>query len=425
MSKDVNNVLMIAYHFPPCVGSSGLLRSFCFARDLPKFGWQPEILSARPLAYEQTSDELLDGIPSEVKVHRALAFDAQKHFSIAGRYPDSLALPDRFVSWLPFAVASGLFALWRGGARCIWSTYPIATSHLIGYTLARLSRRPWIADFRDPMVEYVAADDLWVPTDPRIRRLRLSIEQLAVTHAKALIFCTEGARAICLERYGDAVAERTHVVPNGYDEEIFSQLESSPASAERRPNAGLKLLHSGIIYPSEDRDPSHFIRAAVRLRQRGLLTPGEDRIVFRASGHDEWLQRLVEENDAADLIEIAGRYPYEKALREITAADGLLVFQGYTSNPAIPAKLYEYIRAGRPIFAMADAAGDTAGLLGKLGVPHLADLQSADDIETQLADFITRVRDGSLSGITHETALTFSRVNRAQELAAVLDGISA
>ncbi|WP_276678948.1 hypothetical protein [Nitrosomonas europaea] len=35
----------------------------------------------------------------------------------------------------------------------IWSTYPIATAHLIGLTLQRLTGIPWMADFRDPMVQ--------------------------------------------------------------------------------------------------------------------------------------------------------------------------------------------------------------------------------------------------------------------------------
>ena len=35
----------------------------------------------------------------------------------------------------------------------IWSTYPIATAHLIGETLHRRSGLPWIADFRQHGVQ--------------------------------------------------------------------------------------------------------------------------------------------------------------------------------------------------------------------------------------------------------------------------------
>ena len=51
------------------------------------------------------------------------------------------------------------------------STYPIATAHLIGFVISRVSRRPWIADFRDPMFD----DDF--PRDPMQRRAHSRIER--------------------------------------------------------------------------------------------------------------------------------------------------------------------------------------------------------------------------------------------------------
>ena len=45
----------------------------------------------------------------------------------------------------------------------IWSTYPIATAHLIGAELHRKTGLPWIADFRDPMAQdgYPADPVIW------------------------------------------------------------------------------------------------------------------------------------------------------------------------------------------------------------------------------------------------------------------------
>ena len=37
--------------------------------------------------------------------------------------------------------------------QAIWSTYPIATTHLIAAELQERSGLPWIADFRDPMAQ--------------------------------------------------------------------------------------------------------------------------------------------------------------------------------------------------------------------------------------------------------------------------------
>lgn len=35
----------------------------------------------------------------------------------------------------------------------IWSTYPIATAHVIASALHRKTGIPWVADFRDPMAQ--------------------------------------------------------------------------------------------------------------------------------------------------------------------------------------------------------------------------------------------------------------------------------
>ena len=39
----MKRILMIAYHFPPLTGSSGIQRTLRFVQHLPAFGWQPSV----------------------------------------------------------------------------------------------------------------------------------------------------------------------------------------------------------------------------------------------------------------------------------------------------------------------------------------------------------------------------------------------
>ena len=55
----VKRALLVAYHFPPVSGSSGVQRTLSFSRDLAEFGWQPVVLSAHTRAYPATSDHQL------------------------------------------------------------------------------------------------------------------------------------------------------------------------------------------------------------------------------------------------------------------------------------------------------------------------------------------------------------------------------
>jgi len=94
-------VLMIAFHYPPFQGSSGVLRTWNFSRYLARFGWEPTLLTAAERAYPniQAGGEGSLQIPQHVQVWRALAWDTARHFAFRGRYPRRLALPDRWVSW--------------------------------------------------------------------------------------------------------------------------------------------------------------------------------------------------------------------------------------------------------------------------------------------------------------------------------------
>ncbi|MGH8802466.1 MAG: hypothetical protein ACREX6_09285, partial [Casimicrobiaceae bacterium] len=149
----MKRVLMIAYHFPPLAGSSGIQRTLRFVRHLPEFGWEPVILTTMIGAYERTSPDLDADVPAGLIVERAFAFDAARHLALAGRYPGPLARPDRWMTWRWDAVRRGMDLVRRLRPEAIWSTYPIATAHVIGAALERRTGLPWIADFRDPMAQ--------------------------------------------------------------------------------------------------------------------------------------------------------------------------------------------------------------------------------------------------------------------------------
>ena len=53
----VKRVLMIAFHFPPLRGSSGIQRTLKFAQYLPQFGWTPVVISAHPRVQRETLAE--------------------------------------------------------------------------------------------------------------------------------------------------------------------------------------------------------------------------------------------------------------------------------------------------------------------------------------------------------------------------------
>ncbi|MCS6943933.1 MAG: glycosyltransferase, partial [Sutterellaceae bacterium] len=216
------------------------------------------MLTAKALAYERTAPDLLREIPPSTHVERTFALDTARHLTLFGRYLSSMARPDRWVSWSWSAVPAGVRLIERMRPAAIWSTYPIASAHVIGAELQRRSGLPWIADFRDPM-----AQDGY-PADPKTWRAFKRIEERVAQSAARLVFASPSARDTYVRRYPDTPRDRFLVIENGYDEEIFARVERDAARTEPLNPGRVTLLHSGIVYPSE-RDPTALFQALAGL----------------------------------------------------------------------------------------------------------------------------------------------------------------
>lgn len=409
----MGQVLIIAYHFPPCVGSSGLLRSEKFSRYLPEFGWQPIVLTLHPRAYESIDIRSTERV--HVPVVRTFALDTKKHLSFRGSYLDWMALPDRWVSWVLGAIPAGLSIIRKYRIEVIFSTFPISTAILIGLILHRLTAKPWVVDLRDSMTE----EDY--PKDARSRKVRRWIERQAMRHASRVVFTAASTQMMYLDRYPELSREKCLLIPNGYDEDDFTSLNlRQPQTVpSTRP---MLLLHTGLVYP-EERDPRPFFHALGRLKRERKLSAADLLIVFRASGSEELFQRKINELDIVDIVQLQPHVPYWQSLQECADADGLLLFQAANCDHQIPAKAYEYLRLGKPILAMTTQTGDTAALLNEVGGATILKLAEEEDIYNGLPEFLAAVRAGIHPLPRLADIQRYARKKQAEELAKCLTEI--
>ncbi len=415
-SSRQRRVLMVAYHYPPCFGSSGIQRTLKFTRHLPANGWQPIVLSAHPRAYPEVSDGQLREIPDSVEVHRAFALDTARHLAVGGRYARRLALPDRWASWWLGAVPAGLALIRRHRPSVLWSTYPIATAHRIGLTLHRLTGLPWVADFRDSMTE----DDY--PRHPLDRQAYVKIEQRVVACASRLIFTAPSTRSMYLERYPSLSPDRCVLIPNGYDEEDFHGL-AGPTLRSPGTESPLRLVHAGLIYP-EERDPRPFFRALASLKGSGQVSSRSLRIELRAAGSEPEYRALLAELGIQDLVHLLPALPYRQALEDCASAEALLLLQGPSCNHQIPAKAYEYLRLGPPILALTTEEGDTAALLRDTGGATIVGLLDEPALRHAIPRFLAAVREGMHPLPSKTRVEAYARHHQAGELAASLDRLA-
>ena len=98
-----------------------------------------------------------------------------------------------------------------------------------------------------------------------------------------------------------------------------------------------------------------------------------------------------------------------------------MILQASNCNAQIPAKMYEYLRASRPVLVLTDPTGDTAGVARHAGIESIAALDSSDEIFSLLVRFL----DGEPIGMPSSDAVGgASRRARTIELAKILDEVA-
>lgn len=417
-AEQMRKALLIAYHYPPIQVSSGVQRTLAISKYLRDHQWQSVVLTAHPRAYELTSTDQLQDVPEGVEVCRAFALDTARHLSFRGRYLQWMALPDRWVSWVLGGFVSGLKLIRKHRPEVIWATYPIGTAFLLAVVLSKVTGIPWVADFRDSML-----DDSY-PRDKWQRKAHRLIERWVINSCQSAIFTTPSTLKMYKARYPHIPDSRWKVVPNGYNEEIFSDVERKRVNSTSavKGSAPLVLLHSGVVYASE-RNPSHLFQALSELKSEGAINADRLQVVFRASAHEDLYQPEVEALGISDLVIFKPAIGYRDALEEMLSVDALLVLQGASCNHQVPAKIYEYFRAGKPLLSLTDKRGDTAATLESVGQSSIARLDCPIEIKLTLLEFLQGLEAHTLRGADALKTAQYSRQEGAAVVATVFEKI--
>jgi hypothetical protein len=403
---------MVAYHYPPEGGSSGVLRTLKFSKYLPEFGWQPHVLTLRKSFYQVRDERLLEDIPKEVVVHRTFGVDTARHLSLRGRHLSALAVPDRLIGWLPFAVARGLRVIRKERIDALYSTCPAPSAHLIAWVLSRISGLPWLADYRDPWIE----EGIF----PRPGTLRYKFESFleanVIRECTYMIATTPHLAREFRERYPQLEEKRVRVIFNGFDEADFTGLNASSWPKQ------FEILHAGLLSRSY-RNPFKFLEVMSELMRKGQLSASLLRITFIGSG--SWVdshefRNKVESLGLGNSVSIENRVSHREALERMTKAAVLLLLQASDDTRAlIPAKAFEYLRVGRPILALT-LPGATADLLHEQVNSFTVDPSEKESLATAVLSLYGSWSDRCARAVPEDIA-RYERRNLTRELTTILD----
>jgi glycosyltransferase involved in cell wall biosynthesis len=361
-------VLVIVRDYPPA-NTPAALRALGFTRYLPEFGWDTSVMAVRSPARDGGAPARSRQAADPDRVYRAFGFDSKQVFSVGGRYPHLLAMPDRNVSWLPGGVIQALRAVRRDRVDVLLSTGPPLTAHCIAHVVQRIGGLPWVADVRD----------LWDGPPPQARLAHAVEHRLARRLLRACDRVTAVTDAIAAglpRTYGVELAHKMHVLPNGFDEQEFAALDASVARAER-----FTIAHVGHT-AGNYRRPGVYLAALRDSLDRGDLP--SDTVMLFVGGDAASVRAQTNAVGLQDVVSFLERVPHVEALREMCSASALLLLQGDEFRHAVPSKAYEYLRSGRPIAALVTPDGESARLLRQFPGVFLASPERPDEIAAAL-----------------------------------------
>jgi glycosyltransferase involved in cell wall biosynthesis len=413
------HAVFVAFHVPPEASSSGVLRTLKYIRYLDELGWRVTVISPAVSAYEVTDPALEAQLPSSCRVERTPYLNTKRNLSLFGRYPALLAVPDRWLGWLPWGVAAGRKISEIDPFDVIYSTSPHATAHLIGWRIARTSRRPWVTDFRDPWFE--EPPEPGAPTGPVFRTIDRWLERRVIERCTHVVTSTTQLRDLLRERYPQLPPAKVTAILNGYDEADFARLPPPGAGNSDR----LLIVHAGSINP-EFRDPRPLLRALRIAADRSSIDIARVRLRFLGGGEfgeSATMRETLAACGVGGAVEFVGRVTYDEALREFGRADVLLLLQASEDTiNLVPAKLYEYLRAQKPVLALV-RPGAAAEILATTGGGWAVDPRDTEALTRGVADVYEAWRTGTLQAHSADLAALrqFDRKVLTGQLATVFE----
>lgn len=241
----------------------------------------------------------------------------------------------------------------------ILSSSPPVSSHWTAYRLARQLGLPWVAEFRDLWVGG-AGYNSYLPR----RIIDQCVERRWLQKANALIGVTEGFSKYLGGAIGDP--KKVTTIRNGFDEEDFVRAERCDSSAAREC---FEFRFMGTLY--RNTSPGPLLRVIPSFFEKFPEFKGKVRFRFVGRVGERFLGPFSEiRSEFPGSIILEKSVSHSDSIKLMLEADALMLFigGGVKAESIVPCKLYEYIRAKRPILLFGPEGGEADLLLQSVGL---------------------------------------------------------
>ena len=397
----MKKLLFITYYFPPS-GGAGVQRVLKFVKYLREFDIEPVVLTVENGDFPTRDESLIDDVPATTKVYRTKIFEPYALYrKLTGKSPDApvdvnnipkpgekrsfsehvaefvrsnFFIPDARIGWLPVARAQALKIIAEEKIDCIYSSSPPYTTALIAKSLAKKTRLPWIAGFRDPWTGFLSTPIRY----GLAKKIDTYLERSVYEQCDKLEVAWKGIGKDFQKKYPDIDSSKIVHIENGFDDADIPSL-TFPR------NDRFTITYTGSMYGK--RSPKPFLDAVKSLMAQGKVDPKKIKLKFIGRFGANLLP-LFEDEGLYGIVEVKSYMPHAESVKELLKSDALLlvVDDAEGSEEIVPGKVYEYIGTSRPIITLA-LEGAIASLIGETNAGIVANFRNLSEIESAVLHY--------------------------------------
>ncbi len=425
----MKKVLIITYYWPP-KGGVGVQRWLKLTKYLCQQNYQPIIYTSANGLSPLEDYNLKSSIPKGLKVLKKRIFEPQKILSFFTRKKpssDVLIIPKpsvfkKIILW----IRANFFV---PDSRCFWirpsvnflteyikknkidiiiSSGPPHSMHMIALKLKlKYNHIKWIADFRDPWTDIEYFEKL--PMLSFVRNKHKKLEKKVLTSSD-LVLSVSSSWSNDLMRQG---AKKVFVLTNGYDSEDYHY-------NVQKSNANLfQVGHFGLY--NKFRDHTFFWDVMRKISHNSPSFHSDLKLFFTGEVHSSFMNNIKDYNFHRNM-EYHAYLSHQDAIKNMMQCDMLLVTQSKEKAVMgrLPAKLFEYFAAKKPILAIGQKNSDLEKIVSNISYAWFVDFDNSE----LLYDTILKIYNLRKSAMNYNDDISnFSRLNQAKELVKLFNTI--
>ncbi|GAB5399290.1 MAG: glycosyltransferase family 4 protein [Aureisphaera sp.] len=423
----MKRVLIICYYWPPA-GGPGVQRWLKFVKYFREFGIEPVVFVPDNAHYPLQDESFVKEVPEDVEIIKfpikepyrfAKWFSKSKTKQISSgiiteKKPSALEkfmlyvrgnlfIPDARVGWVKPSVKFLKQYLTQQDIDTIITTGPPHSLHLIGMHLKDALKVRWIADFRDPWttIHYHKSLQLSKASAEKHKRL----EKEVLTKADRVVVTSWNTQI----EFAKITSNPIHVITNGFDaqevihsnlDDKFSIVHVGSLLSNRNPEVLWKVL-SNLVQEHED------FKKSLQIKLVG--TVGVE------------IKESIQEHGLRHFTELPGYVSHSEALQLQHDAQVLLLVEmdKEETKAIIPGKLFEYLRAERPILGFGPQGTDIKKILDETQSGRYFGYSEEEELKQELLQLFDNYKHSKLRVLSRDIQ-QYSRVALTEKMATLI-----